>query len=180
MVKLRFTVILLKRRINHINFWDPYRKYQVDCLEKIQRRAAPFATRTYRTNEGCVTRAFNHVQWPTLESLGKSPGFPSYTKPFTAKPRSTYHFMSPTTVTRRQVHFWHSTAFGHAQSVTGVNPPLMYSTQMITMLLKRNYCFTSVMSFQDFACLVCRCSPCRPFCWCLLRAAEFYHIEICH
>ena len=37
--------------------WDPYRKYQVNCLEMVQRRAARFVTRTQGTDEGCVTRA---------------------------------------------------------------------------------------------------------------------------
>ena len=51
--------------------WDPYRKYQVNCLEMVQRRAARFVTRTQGTDEGCVTRALNHLQWPTLESRRK-------------------------------------------------------------------------------------------------------------
>ena len=38
--------------------WDPYRKYQVNCLEMVQRRAARFVTRTQGMDEGCVTRAF--------------------------------------------------------------------------------------------------------------------------
>ena len=51
--------------------WDPYRKYQVNCLEMVQRRAARFVTRTQGMDEGCVTRALNHLQWPTLESRRK-------------------------------------------------------------------------------------------------------------
>ena len=48
--------------------WDPYRNYLINSLEMVQRRAARFATKTYGTDKGCVTRALNHLQWQSLES----------------------------------------------------------------------------------------------------------------
>ena len=47
--------------------WDPYRKYQIDILEQVQRRAARFVTNTYSREEGCVSQALNSLQWPTLQ-----------------------------------------------------------------------------------------------------------------
>ena len=45
--------------------------YQKNWLEQIQRRAARFATKTYSRQEGCVTQALNHLNWPTLEHRRK-------------------------------------------------------------------------------------------------------------
>ena len=36
--------------------WDLYRKYQMDILEQVQRRAARFVTKTYSRDEGCVSQ----------------------------------------------------------------------------------------------------------------------------
>ena len=51
--------------------WDPYRMYQKSWIEKIQRRATRFATKTYSRQEGCVTQALNHLNWPLLEHRRK-------------------------------------------------------------------------------------------------------------
>ena len=51
--------------------WDPYRIYQKNWLEQVQRRAARFVTKTYSRQEGCVTQALNHLNWPTLEHRRK-------------------------------------------------------------------------------------------------------------
>ena len=40
-------------------------------LEHVQRRAARFATKTYSRQEGCVSQALNHLNWPTLEHRRK-------------------------------------------------------------------------------------------------------------
>ena len=47
--------------------WDPYRMYQKNWLEQLQRRAARFATKTYSRQEGCVIQVLNYLNWPTLE-----------------------------------------------------------------------------------------------------------------
>ena len=36
--------------------WDPYRMYQKNWLEQVQRGAAHFTTSTYSRQEGCVTQ----------------------------------------------------------------------------------------------------------------------------
>ena len=51
--------------------WDRYRMYQKSWLEQVQRRAARFATKTYSRQEGCVTQALNHLNWPILEHRRK-------------------------------------------------------------------------------------------------------------
>ena len=51
--------------------WDPYRMHQKSWLEEVQRRAAPFASKTYSKQEGCVTQALNHLNWPTFEHTRK-------------------------------------------------------------------------------------------------------------
>ena len=71
-IKSRAYTTLLRPMLEYSSAaWDPHRKYQVNCLEMVQRRAARFVTRTQGTDEGCVTRALNHLQWPTLESRRK-------------------------------------------------------------------------------------------------------------
>ena len=51
--------------------WDPYRMYQKNWLEQVQRGAAHFTTSTYSRQEGCVTQALNHLNWPTMEHRRK-------------------------------------------------------------------------------------------------------------
>ena len=41
------------------------------CLEQVQRRAGRLASKTYSRQEGCVTQALNHLNWPTLEHRRK-------------------------------------------------------------------------------------------------------------
>ena len=36
-------------------------------LEQVQRGAARFATKIYSRQEGCVTQALNHLNWPTMK-----------------------------------------------------------------------------------------------------------------
>ena len=43
--------------------WDPYRNCQINRLERVQRRAARFVTRTDNREEGCVARALNRLNW---------------------------------------------------------------------------------------------------------------------
>ena len=62
------------RQMFLLTAWDPYRMYQKSWLEQIQRRAscaARFATKTYSRQEGCVTQALNHLNWPLLEHRRK-------------------------------------------------------------------------------------------------------------
>ena len=43
--------------------WDPYREYQKTTLEKVQWRAARFATNTCGREKGSVTRALDQSKW---------------------------------------------------------------------------------------------------------------------
>ncbi len=52
--------------------WDPYRKYQIDKIEMIQRRAARFTTSTYGRDPGTVTNIINDLEWETLETRRKA------------------------------------------------------------------------------------------------------------
>ena len=48
--------------------WDPYTKDDIDRLERIQRSAACFITRDYKSRqEGCVTNMLQDLQLPTLQ-----------------------------------------------------------------------------------------------------------------
>ena len=47
--------------------WDPYRNYQINSLKSVQRRTARFDTRMHSREEGCVTRALNHLNWQYLQ-----------------------------------------------------------------------------------------------------------------
>ena len=49
--------------------WDPYTQKENDKLEKIQRQAARFITRDYRSRDpGCVTNMLSDLNLPTLQS----------------------------------------------------------------------------------------------------------------
>ena len=48
--------------------WDPYNQCDIDRLERIQRSAARFITRDYRSRqEGCVTKMLQELDLPTLQ-----------------------------------------------------------------------------------------------------------------
>ena len=45
--------------------------FQNNWFKQVQRRAAHFAPKTYSREEGCVSQALNHLNWPTLEHRRK-------------------------------------------------------------------------------------------------------------
>ncbi|MCP3851690.1 MAG: hypothetical protein GY694_15840 [Gammaproteobacteria bacterium] len=48
--------------------WDPYTQKEIDKIERIQRQAARFITRDYRSREpGCVTKMLEDLQLPSLQ-----------------------------------------------------------------------------------------------------------------
>ena len=48
--------------------WDPYNQCDIDRLERIQRSAARFITRDYKSRqEGCVTKMLQELDLPTLQ-----------------------------------------------------------------------------------------------------------------
>ena len=48
--------------------WDPYAKQDIDRLERIQRQAARFITRDYKSrDQGCVSKMLSYLQLPPLE-----------------------------------------------------------------------------------------------------------------
>ena len=67
-IKSRAYISLVRPTLEYASaVWDPYRQYQIQWLENVQRRAARFVTRTYGSDQGCVTRALNHLQWQSLQ-----------------------------------------------------------------------------------------------------------------
>ena len=46
--------------------WDPHRKYQIDALERVQKRAARFVTSNYRLIEGSTHTNMTQLGWPPL------------------------------------------------------------------------------------------------------------------
>ena len=66
-IKGRAYVSLVRPTVEYAStVLDPYRQYQIQWLENVQRQAARFATRTYGSEQGCVTRALNYLQCPLL------------------------------------------------------------------------------------------------------------------
>ena len=51
--------------------WDPYTKHNIDKIEKIQRRASRFVTRTYE-QKASVTELLDKLKWDTLEKRRKN------------------------------------------------------------------------------------------------------------
>ena len=52
--------------------WDPYLKQDVDCLERVQRQAARFIKRDYRTREtGCRGHMLQELNLPPLQECRK-------------------------------------------------------------------------------------------------------------
>ena len=71
-IKTRANISLVRPNMEYAStVWDPCRQYQIQWLENVQRRAARFATRTYGSEQGSVTRALNHLQWPSLQHRRK-------------------------------------------------------------------------------------------------------------
>ena len=71
-IKSRAYISLVRPTIEYAStVWDPCRQYQIQWLENVQRRAARFAARTYGSEQGSVTRALNHLQWPSLQHRRK-------------------------------------------------------------------------------------------------------------
>ena len=49
--------------------WDPYKQYEVDMLEKVQRQAARFISNDYKSRTpGCVTEMLKSHNLPTLQT----------------------------------------------------------------------------------------------------------------
>lgn len=55
----------------HLEFasssWDPFLQKHIECIEKIQRRAARFVTKNYINKPGTITNLLKELQWPTLK-----------------------------------------------------------------------------------------------------------------
>ena len=64
-----------------------------NCLEQVQRRAARFATKTYLRQEGCVTQALRHLNWPTLEHRRKVNRLTLMYKTLHGQAAISYHLM---------------------------------------------------------------------------------------
>ena len=48
--------------------WDPYIQQDINAIEKVQRQAARFITKDYRSREpGCVTSMLDRLNLPTLQ-----------------------------------------------------------------------------------------------------------------
>ena len=46
--------------------WDPYRNYQIELLEKINKRAARFVTGNYKREHGNTKKNMEALGWPPL------------------------------------------------------------------------------------------------------------------
>ena len=74
--------------------WKPYRNYQINWFESVH---APFVTRTYSREEGCVTRALNRLNWQSLQHRSSEwKDRACFTKPYITELRSPFHPMSNT------------------------------------------------------------------------------------
>ena len=51
--------------------WDPFRKYHINALEMVQRKAARFATSNYTREPITVTTILQNLGWQTLENRRK-------------------------------------------------------------------------------------------------------------
>ena len=46
--------------------WDPYTKENIQKIEIVQRRAAPYVCKNYARQEGCVTEMLQQLGWRSL------------------------------------------------------------------------------------------------------------------
>ena len=67
-IKAKAYTTLVRPKLEYSStLWDPYRKCQINQLEKIQSRAAQFVLHDY-SRESSVTRMLTTLNWPTLQS----------------------------------------------------------------------------------------------------------------
>ena len=63
---------LVRPQLEYVSIvWDPYLKKHKYEIEKIQRREPWFVSKNYSREEGSMTRLFNELNWPTLETRRK-------------------------------------------------------------------------------------------------------------
>ena len=67
-------IALVRSKLEYASsVWDPYTKENIDRIEKVQRQAARFIQKDYRSREpGCVTRMLEELNLPTLETRRKN------------------------------------------------------------------------------------------------------------
>ena len=61
-------IALVRSRLKYVEtVWDPYYQQDIEKLERVQRQAARFITKDYRTREpGCVNRMLQDLNLPPL------------------------------------------------------------------------------------------------------------------
>lgn len=70
--RLAFIALVRSRLEYSATVWDPYQKQDVERLEKIQRQAARFITRDYKSRSpGCMSNMLRNLDLPTLEERRK-------------------------------------------------------------------------------------------------------------
>ena len=52
--------------------WDPHLLSDTHCLERVQRHAARFICKEYRTTKGTTTALLKHLEWVPLEKQWKT------------------------------------------------------------------------------------------------------------
>ena len=66
-IKTNAYFTLVRRQVEYAAMvWDPYTKENIQKIEMVQRRAAPYVCKNYAKQEGCVTEMLQQLGWRSL------------------------------------------------------------------------------------------------------------------